>query len=126
VPVFFVYDYILYADEGFAPAVQGEWPLLLATCVLGTLFVLLGSAADVVPQRMDSPGTSGFYPTRSVWSIIGWCWTLIMLYVGMRYLSFTHKWLMHGWETILPFYWLHQPVTLGIAFSVVQWDAGSR
>jgi hypothetical protein len=27
---FFVYGYILYADERFAPAVKRSWPLMLA------------------------------------------------------------------------------------------------
>jgi len=47
-----------------------------------------------------------------------------MLYVGMRYLNFANKWLVYGRETILPFYLLHQPVIIAIAFFVVQWDAG--
>jgi hypothetical protein len=73
-----VYGFILYADDRFAPAVRRDWPLMLATGVLGTLFIHIGSAADVVPAWMASPGTPGFYLTWSVWSIIGWCWTLFM------------------------------------------------
>jgi peptidoglycan/LPS O-acetylase OafA/YrhL len=46
-----------------------------------------------------------------------------MLYVGMRYLNFANQWLVYGRETILPFYLLHQPVIIAIAFFVVQWDA---
>jgi peptidoglycan/LPS O-acetylase OafA/YrhL len=122
--VFFVYGYILYADGRFAPAVRRDWPLALATGVLGTLFILVGSAADIVPEWMASPGTPGFYLSWSVWSIIGWCWTLFMLYVGMRYLDFTNRWLVYGRETIMPIYLLHQPVIIGIAFFVVQWDVG--
>ena len=122
--VFFVYGYILYADDRFAPAVRRDWPFMLVTGVVGTLFILVGSAADLVPAWMASPGTPGFYFTWTVWSIIGWCWTLFMLYVGMRYLNFTNKWLVYGRETIVPFYLLHQPVIIAIAFFVVQWDAG--
>ncbi len=119
---FFVYGYILYADERFEPAVRRDWLLALVTGVLGTLFILGGSAADVVPDWMASPGTPGFYLTWSVWSIIGWCWTLFVLYVGMRYLDFTNKWLVYGRETILPIYLFHQPAILSIAFFAVQWD----
>jgi peptidoglycan/LPS O-acetylase OafA/YrhL len=122
--VFFVYGYILFADERFAPAVRRDWPLALATGVLGTLFVLVGIVVGVAIEWRDSPGTPGFYLFWSVWSIIGWCWTLFMLYVGIRYLDFTNKRLVYGRESILPFYLLHQPVIIGIAFFVVQWDAG--
>jgi surface polysaccharide O-acyltransferase-like enzyme len=48
-----------------------------------------------------------------------------MLYVGMRYLDFTNKWLVYGRETIVPFYLLHQPVIIAIACFVVQWDTGT-
>jgi peptidoglycan/LPS O-acetylase OafA/YrhL len=122
--VFFVYGFILYADDRFEPAVRRDWPLMLATGVLGTLFVLVGIVVGVGIEWRDSPGTPGFYLFWSVWSIIGWCWTLFMLYVGMRYLAFTNNRLVYGRGTIVPFYLLHQPVIIAIAFFVVQWDAG--
>jgi glucan biosynthesis protein C len=121
---FFVYGYILYADERFVPAVRRVWPLMLAGGVLSTLFFFVGGATDVALEWMDSPGTPGFYLLWSMWGINGWCWSLFMLYIGMRYLDFTNKWLVYGQETILPFYLLHQPVIIVIAFYVVQWDAG--
>ncbi|MGD9148238.1 MAG: acyltransferase, partial [Anaerolineae bacterium] len=45
-------------------------------------------------------------------------------YIGMRYLDFTNKWLRYGGETIMPFFVLHQPVIIVIAYFVVQWDTG--
>ena len=122
---FFVYGYILYADERFAPAVRRDWPLMLVAGVLSSLFILVGGAAEVIFDWMESPSTPGFYLFWSVWGINGWCWTLFVLYVGMRYLDFTNKWLVYGLETIVPFYLLHQPVIIVIAFFVVQWDTGT-
>jgi glucan biosynthesis protein C len=122
---FFVYGYILYADERFAPAVRRDWPLMLVAGVLSSLFILVGGAAEVIFDWMESPGTPGFYLFWGVWGINGWCWTLFVLYVGMRYLDFTNKWLVYGRDTILPFYLLHQPVIIVIAFFVVQWDTGT-
>jgi hypothetical protein len=122
---FFAYGYILYADERFAPAVRRDWPLMLVAGVLSSLFILVGGAAEVIFDWMESPGTPGFYLFWSVWGINGWCWTLFVLYVGMRYLDFTNKWLVYGRETILPFYLLHQPVIIVIAYFVVQWDTGT-
>jgi glucan biosynthesis protein C len=121
---FFVYGYILYADERFAPAVRRDWPLMLAGGVLSTLFFWVGGFAGVAMEWMEAPGTPGFYLLWTVWGINGWCWSLFMLYIGMRYLNFINKWLVYGQETILPFYLLHQPVIIVIAFFVVQWDAG--
>ena len=121
---FFFYGYILYADERFAPAVGRNWPLMLAAGVLSSVFIFVGGATEVIFEWTDSPGTAGFYLFWSVWGINGWCWTLFMLYIGKRHLDFANKWLVYGQETILPFYLLHQPVIIVIAFFVVQWDTG--
>ena len=42
----------------------------------------------------------------------------------MRFLDYTNKWLKYWREAQLPFFVLHQPVIIVIAFYVVQWDAG--
>jgi peptidoglycan/LPS O-acetylase OafA/YrhL len=121
---YFVYGYILYADERFAPAVRRDWPLTLAGGVLCTLLIFFGGSIGLVYEWIDSPDTPGFYLYWSVWSIYGWCWMLFVLYIGMRYLDFTNRWLVYGRETIVPFYLFHHPVIIGIAFFVVQWDTG--
>jgi hypothetical protein len=61
-----------------------------------------------------------------MWVIIvicGWCWTGFMLFVGMRYLDHDSKALRYGQTTLLPFFVVHQPVILAIAYWVVQWEA---
>jgi glucan biosynthesis protein C len=122
--VFFVYGYILYADERFVLAVRRDWPLMLPAGLLCTLFNYVSLATGVGFEWWESPGTPGFYLFWSLWAVNGWCWCLFMLYIGMRHIDFTNKWLVYGKETILPFYLLHQPVIIIIAFFVVQWDAG--
>jgi surface polysaccharide O-acyltransferase-like enzyme len=97
---------------------------MLAVGLLSTLFNFASLATGVGFEWWESPGTPGFYLFWSVWAINSWSWTLFVLYIGMRYLDFTNKWLVYGRETILPFYLLHQPVIIAIAFFVVQWDAG--
>jgi hypothetical protein len=120
--VFFVFGYILYADERLAPAVRRDWPIMLAGVVLTTLFILIGAVDGIALEWMFSPRSPGFYLFWSVWSINAWCWTLFMLYIGMRYLDFTNKWLVYGRETIVPFYLLHHPAIIGVAYFVVQWN----
>jgi hypothetical protein len=46
-----------------------------------------------------------------------------MLFIGMRFLDLTNRWLRYGQEAALPFFVLHQPVIIVIAFFVVQLDA---
>jgi len=47
-----------------------------------------------------------------------------MLFTGMRFLDFTNRWLRYGQEAALPFFVLHQPAIIVVAFFVVQWNAG--
>jgi glucan biosynthesis protein C len=121
--VFFVSGYVLYADQRFARAIRHEWPVAL---ILGTVSFLSGLVifVAVAPEWADTPGIPGFYLFWSLWSVTGWCWTIVMLYVGMRFLDFRNKWLQYGQEAIVPFFLFHQPVIIVIAFFVVQWEAG--
>jgi peptidoglycan/LPS O-acetylase OafA/YrhL len=58
-----------------------------------------------------------------LFTVISWGWALFALYLAMKYLNFSNKWLVFGNETIMPFYLLHQPVIIVITYFVVQWDA---
>jgi surface polysaccharide O-acyltransferase-like enzyme len=57
-------------------------------------------------------------------AVSSWCWTAFVLFIGMRYLNHTNKWLQYGQEAILPFFVVHQPVIVVIAYFVVQWNTG--
>ena len=70
------------------------------------------------------PSSAGFYLVWSIVALNGWCWSLSMVYVGMRFLDFSNRWLQYARTASLPSFLLHQPVIIVIAFYVVQWDAG--
>ena len=73
---------------------------------------------------MYAPITSARYAL--IWAVVainGWCWSTFMLSVGMRSLDFTNRGLEYTQAAILPFFVLHQPVIMTIAFFVVQWQA---
>jgi glucan biosynthesis protein C len=123
--VFFVYGYILYADPRFARAIRRNWLPALILGILSTLFLFGAGAADVVSTWMSTPRLPGFYLTWGLFSVNSWCWTLFMLYVGMRYLDFSSKELQYSHEASYPFYLFHQPVIIVIAFYVVQWDTSA-
>ena len=71
-----------------------------------------------------TPGIPEFYLVWSLVTVNAFCWTVFLLFVGMRFLDFSDKWLEYGKEAVLPFFVVHQPVIIAIAFFVVQWDAG--
>jgi peptidoglycan/LPS O-acetylase OafA/YrhL len=124
--LFFVLGYILYADDRFVTAIRRDRWLFLAGGILslvafGPLFAVFGDQFFEWSQTFVLP-----------WSIISillfalssWCWTLCILYLAMKYLNFSNKWLEYGNSTIMPFYLLHQPVIIVIAYFVVQWNLG--
>jgi peptidoglycan/LPS O-acetylase OafA/YrhL len=120
--LFFVFGYILIDDERFMQAIRRDRLLHLILGILCTLF-FFSSAADVpVADWMGSPGTPMFYVSWAVFGINGWSWTMFMVYIGMRYLDYTNKWLQYGREASYPFFIVHQPVIIFIAFYVVQWE----
>ncbi len=122
--IFFLSGYILYADERFLGAIKRDWPIALALGIISTLFFFAIGAMDVAMDWAVATGTPEFFLLWSVFAINSWCWTLFVLHIGMRYLDFTNRWLQYGQEMILPFFLVHQPVILAIAFFVVQWDLG--
>ena len=121
---FFILGYILYADPRFTRALRRDWWILL---VLGTTLVLclLGMYLAGLPvmEWSETPYTPEFYFVHGVVTCIAVCFTFTMLFVGMRFLNFTNRLLQYAQEAILPFFILHQPVIVVLAFFVVQWDA---
>jgi glucan biosynthesis protein C len=121
---FFVSGYLLFAHPGFARAIRRDWAILLAVAVITTI------AAAGVALAVDSFDMEAAARTPQeflIWALVvvnGWSWTTFMLYVGMRYLDFTNRVLQYGQQAVLPFFLLHQPVIIAIAFYVVQWDQG--
>lgn len=120
--LFFVSGYILIADERFLRAIRRDWRLHLILGIPCTLFIFSVAAGVPVYDWMGSPGTPGFYVSWIVWGINSWCWTMFMFYVGMRFLDYTNKWLQYGREASYPFFMIHQPVVIFIAFYAVQWE----
>jgi glucan biosynthesis protein C len=122
---FFVLGFILFSDERFTRAVRRDWPLLLT---FGCFVVLVLVAAYLVGMPVmswnESPENPAFYLLQVLRSAISICFSLTMVFVGMRFLDFSNQWLRYGQEAALPFFVLHQPVIIVIAFFVVLWDTG--
>jgi glucan biosynthesis protein C len=122
---FFVLGYILFADQRFNIAIRRDWWILLTVptvIVLGLLGMYLANIP--VLTWSETPGTPQFQLLQFFVSIIAVGFSLTMLYIGMRFLDFSNRWLRYGQEAALPFFVLHQPVIIVIAFFVVQWNAG--
>jgi len=120
--VFFIFGYILIADERFTQAIRRDWPLHLILGIACTLFFFSVAAGVPVWDWLVSPGSPWFYISWIAWGINSWCWSMVIMYIGMRYLNYTNKWLQYGREASYPFYFVHQPVIIFFAFYVVGWE----
>lgn len=122
--VFFVLGYLLLCDERFLRAIRRDWPILLGT---GIISIVATAAIGMSIESLDLFSPPGTFREYLMWGLIaasGWCWTAFMLFIAMRYLDRDSKVLRYGLTANLPFFVVHQPVILAIAYFVVQWDAG--
>ena len=75
-------------------------------------------------EWVATPTVPQFYLALLIITVIAFTYSLTMLFVGMHFLYFTNKWLTYAQEAVLPFFVLHQPAIILIAFYVVQWQTG--
>jgi len=121
---YFVLGFLLFADERFVRAIRRDWPILLG---VGMAAFLGGTAIGLSLESFDVEAAPGTFWEFLMWGLVaacGWCWTGFMLFIGMRYLDRDSRTLRYGQATLLPFFVVHQPVILAIAYFVVQWEAG--
>jgi len=121
---FFVIGYLVISDEQLRQAIRRDWPITLA---IGTLAFLGGAAIVVSTGEFDiesAPHNLLNFTWWGLFAVCGWCWTAFTLFIGMRFLNFTNRLLRYGQEAIVPFFVVHQPVIIVIAYFVVQLNAG--
>ena len=119
--------YIRYSDDRFGQAVRRDRWLFFARGVAGMAAYFALSAAygeDVVIGWGLTFSFPGSFIGNFFFALISWGWALFALYLAMTYLNFSNRLLEYANETIMPFYLLHQPVIIVIAYFVVQWDVG--
>ncbi len=120
---FFLLGYVLFADERFTRAIRRDWPIMLT---VGIAAFLAAAAIIFSTGEFDieaAPHTLLDFIWWGLFTVCSWCWSLFVLFVGMRFLDFSSRWLQYSQDAIVPFYVVQQPVIIVIAFFVVQWEA---
>jgi len=119
---FFVIGYLVISDERLRQAIRRDWAI---TLTVGSVTFLVGvimtfSTGDL---NIESPPHNlQDFVWWGLFVICGWCWTAFTLYIGMHFLNFSNRVLRYGQEAIVPFFVVHQPVIIVIAYFVVQWN----
>lgn len=121
---FFTIGYIFMTDPRFVAALRRDRWIMLAGALIGFASLVTMYMSGSFEAWMADPGKPQFYLFFAAFCLDGWCWTATMLYVGVRFMDKPSRWVDYGQEAVLPFYVIHQPVILTVAFVVVQWSAG--
>lgn len=121
---FFVAGYVMMANGQLVDAVRRDVALALGLAVLVDLVILLTG----VPGFLDTWRQAPSYSWPYLWSYLlvgvqAWAWVHVLLGLGMRARSFRRPLPRPVGAAAMPFFLVHQPVILAIAFFVVQWDA---
>jgi peptidoglycan/LPS O-acetylase OafA/YrhL len=122
---FYVAGGLLLSDDRLAEAVRRDvvWALSFAIAVDVAIF-LTG-----VPGFVDAFGEHPAYSWMYIWAYAAivaqsWAWVLVLLGLGMRAKAFRPALPRRIAEASMPFFIVHQPVILAVAFWVVRWNAG--
>jgi hypothetical protein len=68
--------------------------------------------------------TPSYFLNIGLFTLQGWAWAVAALSVGMRVARFRRPLPGAVADSAMPFFLVHQPVILGLAFFVVAWDDG--
>jgi glucan biosynthesis protein C len=120
-----IFNYLVFFISGFVVISNGRMQhtvsrLRWASLVMG---VISWGLIDVVWGALGDPtfGTWQYALGTALWCLCAWCWLLAILGFGFRHLNHNKPILRYANEAVLPFYILHQPVILSLAFFVVRW-----
>lgn len=123
---FYILGFILIADERFTRVLRRDWwiAFALGTAVIIMMVVMYAGMKLPLFDWGGNPTIPQFYLMFTFITIIALTYTLTMFFVGMRFLDYANQWLTYAQEAVLPFFILHQPIIVVIAFYVVQWQTG--
>jgi glucans biosynthesis protein C len=123
--VLFLYGWLFMTDIRFTQAIARQatgWLAAGCICFAG----LLGTFdLGLLTQWLSRPEyTWGYSLYQILASVHTWAWVMAIMGFGLRSLNFRNAALDYANEAALPFYILHQPVILTVAFAVVQYRIG--
>ena len=122
---FFVYGYVLFSQPSLTEVIHRYGRIALGIglvcAVIMTVATLAGLGLSWVAFPSYTPGSLLYQLLRS---INAWAWLIVILSSGISYLNQNSRGLRYANEAVLPFYVLHHPAIIVIAFYVVPWDMG--
>jgi glucan biosynthesis protein C len=113
--IYFIYGYILVADERFGQAIdKHKLVALILGVAIYVVWITLATSGVLDPNWMK--------PVRE--SLIAWLSLIALLGYGRQFLNFTNRFLRYFGEASYALYILHQTVIVIVGYYVVQWSVG--
>lgn len=121
---FYLYGYILFSNPRFGRAIQQQGRMALYLGLACFLLLIALWAAGVLGPWAETPDYSiGCLFFQVFDSVTTWSWLIVILNVASKWLNFSNNLLTYGNRATLPFYLLHFPVVVVIAYYVLPWHA---
>ena len=119
---FYLYGYILFSNPRFGRIIRQQGKMALYVGIVCFLLLLALWPAGVLEPWTQTPNYSiGCLLFQVLDSITTWSWLIVILNAASKWLNVSNNVLAYGNKATLPFYLLHFPVVIVIAYYVLPW-----
>ena len=118
----YVYGYVLAAEPALEDAVARQARVALWPALMMSVAMFAWAWPGDVLLRLPPPTSPGFVALWTMYSFGTWCWLVVALGLGRLLRDRRPAALRHALDLVYPFYLLHQPIIVAVAYVVVQWS----
>jgi glucans biosynthesis protein C len=119
--LFYVIGFIMPADKRFSEGISKNLWLGLLLGIVGYLL----SIHYMYNWNYDfyyEPISGRYFIFHAIYSLGRWGWIIFVMAMVKKYLNSNSKTLAYSNEAALPFYIIHLPIVMMVAYVVVRWD----
>lgn len=117
----FVAGYLMLSEPRFGEIVYRRWREALVPGVAASLFIVVFAMGGDALARLPSQYGPGYFVFWTIWGIACGSWLMVALGAGRTYLNAPSRFQDRWGDSAYPFYIVHQPVIVAVAFHVVEW-----
>ncbi|MFX1408805.1 MAG: acyltransferase family protein [Promethearchaeota archaeon] len=118
--IFTIYGFLLVSNEHFKKSIENNERISSVIGVISVVLLIIVLAFFFDAIFYNDQFTIAdplFWIIRGMY---GWCWIIILLNIGRRYLNFNSKSRRFLNEIVMPFYILHQTIIVIIGFFIIE------
>ncbi|MBM7619910.1 peptidoglycan/LPS O-acetylase OafA/YrhL [Bacillus tianshenii] len=110
--VVFLYGFYYFREDSLYPVLKKAIPVILPTAILTTLVYVYW----IMRLGMPTEGLGKQLLFSGIHAGSCWAWILLIFHWSKQHLSFSNGLLSYGGEASMPFYVMHQPVIILVAY----------